>query len=672
MAKELFNNPVNARRTELSAEERAYLSQERSEWLSAEYGNRFLNDLGIDLGRNWEVPKTGAVPRMFIMKQTDDGHDKLMSFDDAGIKPGSREFWEQAVMGNVFVYPAGRREPSQLQMKIELNVAYVGYSEPISGENLPGLPVKPLSFWQKIANFFTGKYKKQNALWNNREKDKADNLLRLDAHGTLRSGLLEQETIKSDEAKAALAKKLRQKEYDKDYQNAQRDADARSKCAERMTNIFRPDPILDEELLTKGTDTRLYKKEQFDLLTRFPKDGPDGFDLDKIEIGKSGDHMTAEDFTAVTMFALWDDRICDKAVGIEFQDTHALSSITGHGFSEQQYKDISRRHVRSFYTGDLFITKARENEGNWFEPITNEGRKAAAEAFKDYQKGDKSKMAAIISDGINKCAKESAALEGKISQQDIAWIHNSEKLLGLMEKDPELKALAMQKGMTGENLKVVSGMAKIGQLIAEGSKATAWLAKNRAEGTALSGEEKNDIAKAVVKAKLAQVQLGAENLASGPDLMMTKAELMTHIKNPKEGETLQDDPGVGPDQKPMIWMDTASMFIGGLDPTSRPIPKYPASLSTERSVQQDLDKMAEYICSKHNVKEQSADWLFEELTSANPKTINVTKDAMEAYNAVEKEKAAAAAEKQAENAPKELGQEQPAGAEKEGPAGPVA
>ncbi|MCR5790861.1 MAG: hypothetical protein K6G83_13315, partial [Lachnospiraceae bacterium] len=609
MAKELFKKPVNARKTELNAEEKAYLSDARLLWLYTESRKQFISDLGIDLGEGFNIPKTSTVPRMLVMKRTADNHDKLMSFEEAGIRPGSRDFWEQAAMGNVFVYPAGQKGPSQLQMNIELGSAHIGYSEPITERNYPDPPLKPLSFWEKIKSFFIGKYKKQNAAWNNRSKDKADNLLKMNGQGEIRRPFFEREETEGEAVRERYAKAQRQAEYEKDYRNAEKDANARDMCAERMTNIFRPDPIMDKELLTVGNDTRLYKKEQFDSLTRFPKDGPDGFDLDKIEIGKSGEKMTAEDFTAVTMFALWGDDICDKAAGIEFEDTNAMRSLTGHGFKEEQVTEIFRRHVRSFYTGDLFITKARENEGNWFEPITNEGRKAAAEAFKDYQKGDKNKMAAIISDGINKCAKEAASLEGKISQQDIAWVHNSEKLIGLMEKDPELKALAMQKGMTEENLKVVSGINKIGRMIEEGHKAKMQLAKARAEGLDMSGEEKKDIAKAVVKAKLAQVQLGAENLASGPDMTDARNDVMTHIKNPQGGQTLKDDPGLASDGKPYVWADTVTTFLGGLDPVSRPVPKYPASMTNERSLQM-LDKQAEYICSKHNVGEQSMDWLF--------------------------------------------------------------
>ena len=63
--------------------------------------------LGIVEGKDGSIPETEGVPRIFVMGKGKDGHDTMMSLKEAGIDFGSKEFWRQSQMGNVFAYPAG-------------------------------------------------------------------------------------------------------------------------------------------------------------------------------------------------------------------------------------------------------------------------------------------------------------------------------------------------------------------------------------------------------------------------------------------------------------------------------------------------------------------------------------------------------------------------------------
>ncbi len=520
-----FENEVQPRRRELTAKETGIITDDMAARLRINSKNLFLETAGIDLGDDWEVPRTSIIPRMFIMKQDKDGHDRIMTFESAGIKPGSKEFWTEAAKGNVFVFPAGQREPSQLQYEPSNLETKISFSKPVPPKKMPDPPVRPLTFWQKVQNLFTGKFRRENTAWNSRAQDKDYTAQQLKNHIEIREDFLDPEKRETEKKIADHKEKQIQARLDSDYDLALRDANAVDKCAKRMVNIFRPEPVVDNELLPKKAGAAsFYSMDQFNALTRFPKDGPDGFDLDSIEIGTSGHKATVEDFTAVTMFALWDDELAMKASKMKLQDPYAKQSLMDNGFTEAEIDTTLASHTRNFYTCDLFIAKPRENLGDWHKPVTNVGRKAAVDAFKDYQKGDKGKLAAIIADGINKSAKNTAGLEGKVSAQDKAWIHNSGKLAELLEKDPELRVMAEKKGMKPENLRTVTGMAKVGKMIVEADKANAEIAKARAQHRDLTADEKMKYAKTVVKAKLAQARIASENSAPNPGLDEKKDE----------------------------------------------------------------------------------------------------------------------------------------------------
>ena len=74
-------------------------------------------ELGILYNGEGELPETAGIPRVFILKADAQGNEKPVSVREAGIRPGSLEFWKQAELGNVFMYPAGKKDPVQLQME---------------------------------------------------------------------------------------------------------------------------------------------------------------------------------------------------------------------------------------------------------------------------------------------------------------------------------------------------------------------------------------------------------------------------------------------------------------------------------------------------------------------------------------------------------------------------
>lgn len=108
----------------------------------------WLRDFGLDLsGAN-------PAPQVFMLK---DG--KVTSLSESNVKPGSREFWESAMKGQLFGYKAGEKEPVQLQ-------AWMGYaglkcavSEPLEPGKEAKFPNEPVKL-ETPANLIKPEYPK--------------------------------------------------------------------------------------------------------------------------------------------------------------------------------------------------------------------------------------------------------------------------------------------------------------------------------------------------------------------------------------------------------------------------------------------------------------------------------------------------------------------------------
>ena len=213
-----YNNKMQPRQSALTNDQRERMPNMEYERFKVLLGKQIAMDLGFDVGENWEIPRTSIVPRMFIMTQDKDGHDIATSFSGAGIKPGSKEFFDQILMGNVFVYKDGQKEP--MQMQIQPGSTSIKYSEPVTEKNIPAPPVKPLSFFQKIQNFFTGKFRKQKTAWESREQDMRDMATRLKGHGDIRASFLKKESEDAEKLRYDLTEGKKKMQLQTDHEKA--------------------------------------------------------------------------------------------------------------------------------------------------------------------------------------------------------------------------------------------------------------------------------------------------------------------------------------------------------------------------------------------------------------------------------------------------------------------
>ena len=286
---------------------------------------------------------------------------------------------------------------------------------------------------------------------------------------------------------------------------------------------------------------------------------------------------------------------------------------------------------RSWWTTDLFIVPPRDNEGSCFKDVTNYGRKDAVEAFQAYEKGDKSKLADIIAQGVNMAAEDIKVEEGNMNPQQHAVIEASAKLVELMEKDPELKELARQKGMKDECLKTAEGMKQLSKLNQDALDAEYEISKAKLEGRELSAEEKAKYAKAMVMSRLAVARLAVDNGKECPEADEKLAYLAMNAKPVNGGDLKkwEKDPASRPaPPKGKIWMDTMQALAGSIMKVYKPIPESLIQISSQKGLK-SLEKVAEEIVRQEGLAGKTTEELANEAEKPTLDMGKATAKAME-------------------------------------------
>ena len=549
----------------------------------------FLENLGFDLGENLDqpIPKSGSVPRMFVIGKNERGGDQIMDLAAAGLQTGTAKFWEQVQLGNVFAYAVGELNPVQLQLDSDGNNK-LQFSAPIAPENLPKPPAAPRkpTPWMRFAGLFGG-YKRERAQWNEYTRNRQQLTQTLNSHRQERGNLLSQETKDAEEAKRKLAEERerreeedRRKAEEETYKTAVKRVKGNENSMKLMTSIFQPQPVLDTSpgiLRTEQDHYGLYRKEQFNDLVQYPKEGPNGIDLDKIQVGKSGETVKPEEFAAVTMYALWQPEALKAGLKAQSNDPHMVKSLTGLKdkkgdplFKEEDVLTLATGFTRGWWTTDLFMNPPRDNEGAYFKDVTNVGRRIAVEAFQDYAKGDNTKLAKLVADGINMAADDLRNVEGAcIFEQQRAVMHTSGKLLDLLAKDPALAAKAKDLGMKPEKVQIVKGLRVLENLEQESRKAEVAILEAHRQNRPLTEDEKRKYIKAMLKPRIAVHQLGIENMKClNGDLIQEKndglyAKVIFLQKD--QMDQFQENPASRPAPKEgEIWADTAQNVSNSL------------------------------------------------------------------------------------------------------------
>lgn len=102
----------------------------------------FMREFGVDFPKSGAVEAREGAPRLFTMK-----NGEVTPLADSGVQVGSKEFWELAMMGQVFGYKLGAKNPCQIQAWMGKSGPKMDTSEALNPEKEPTEEPEP----QKIA-----------------------------------------------------------------------------------------------------------------------------------------------------------------------------------------------------------------------------------------------------------------------------------------------------------------------------------------------------------------------------------------------------------------------------------------------------------------------------------------------------------------------------------------
>lgn len=570
--------------------------------------------LGIQIGEDGTIPRRNHIqPRIFIMRPDENGIDKLTFLSTANISYGTKEFWDQVAMGNIFALPAGEKDPVQLQVDDDAN--HLQFSKPITTENIPSANPKKPSWWQRFRHFISGgrAYAKEwNAYYKQDEgkRHMASQLSNMKKDAT--DKVLEEEVQVAD-AKNEEIRIREEKEREQGIINgAKRNANEVETGLANTISVWKPDSELLDHMDKEKHGYGFFSKEQFKALNKY---GKDQIDLSTIKVGNSGQTVTDEEFACVGMVAGWNPEYAIKEANRGAAlDIHAEKSIKGAGFSEKETKGILGSMTRSMYTTDLFNNIPRDNSGGYYNAI-NSGKKDALEAFNDYKDGKTEKLGTLLANGINETSRDLLTLESPdISFNSTGTMVMAEKLVGLLQKDPALYQAALDKGMNPESFKMAQGLVELNKLVMEKRKAQLALAEDAygENRDKLTAEEKAELTKKIVKADLALTRMATDNCNDNDIVMNKTLEVTDKMQNVNKFdlEKWAKHPETRPEPKPgKIYSDTASAVINYFRCQNRDFPESVINLTTEGG-KKELDNVAEQMVKQENLAEKTSKELY--------------------------------------------------------------
>ncbi len=172
------------------------LNNDHAEFMLRNMDKTLFDDLGIDTSEHHAEKDSKGNLRLYQM----DADGRISDPFAGGDQPNSNSFLEKITRGNIFAYPAGQKEPVQLQIDYDKKPPVLTYSKPMT-ENLFPKP-RPLSFWTRVRAFFGGAKEEVREYNESMKRYEASNSVR-EATGAGRTEeLLEQENKDLEEKTA--------------------------------------------------------------------------------------------------------------------------------------------------------------------------------------------------------------------------------------------------------------------------------------------------------------------------------------------------------------------------------------------------------------------------------------------------------------------------------------
>ena len=578
----------------------------------------FLQERGIVPDEQGKIASTGGVPRIFVMGKTADGNEKPMSLEEAGLKtpPKGKEFWEQVYSGNVFVYPAGQKDPVQLQVDISNYVPELSYSKPVEPEQMPA---RVMNEPGRIARFFNwisgGRLFKSVTEYDNIQNNAEQRKEALKTMAEKREDHRALEAAAAEATRLEIAAKEHKKMLQDNLKKAEFNLESGKMGYENLSSIFKPVPQKLDRLFYAPPGKGFYTQKEFDSLKVYSKDE---IDLSKIILAPSGSvgpklgrSVSEKDFCAVAMFASkqYENAKDGRILGDMLQapwDPYAIDELQQiAGFTKKEAEQLDVTQFNSMYTTDLFIVPgSREYSGKYLKVPVNNGRKAAVDAWNEYKNGNKEPLAKIIAFGIKEAERDTVTIVNAPGNEKKGMMQMGAHLLSIMEKDQDLKNLALNNGMTEDQLKTMESVREYLKLDEARNKAEVKLSRAAVGGPEheLSTEEKTACMKDIVKASLVEQIWVSENLSADTEKMQ---ELDQKMLDPDNLEMMPDNHiawNKDPYKRPAppqgkFWSDTGFGMVRYAKDLIQPTAPVLGKLSDP-----ELDKIVEKIVAEDKVE----------------------------------------------------------------------
>lgn len=503
-----------------------------------EFGNisDSFETIGIILDKDGTTPKSANAPRIFALK---DG--KAVTLEEGKMQIGSPAFIEAVLKGEIFAYPSGEKRPVQAQGRLSGATFSLDFSAPIGKmqemefDPPPEPALVPPKWYHMLFNFIPSNQRKIDE-YNRAVRAHAEWEKQIEALGKeleeRQKGVPEQYKAAQPAAQAIDERfgALRDEEsmaadremseiIDRAYWKKEADilkaaAQKEDYGIEIMQNVYGSRPELRKEWLKSGKageneSSGLYTEKSFNLLTSAP--------IDPAEVAIGGKGLTEREFATLAMFAATD---VDIGVAVQKASVGDPSGAIEYfqkvvGYNEKQAKQIIADSISNTYTQDVLHVDSRMFK--YFDTAMNGGRARATEALEAYQKGEKGPLAEIMGLAV-KTAGSRAGVTGDDGVHPLGKVAG--EMLSLMERDPQLKAMAKAsfereekefcKGTPfkprsfEEMTSSIQKMQKFSEVREKGLKALADLAQARAEGKELTAEQKKGYLRDILTARLAE------------------------------------------------------------------------------------------------------------------------------------------------------------------------
>ncbi len=630
-------------------------------------GSLFLRQLGLDMTEpGAPVPETNGVPRIFMLK---DG--RIHRLQEENITVGSRKFWETAMLGQIFAYPAGEKHPVQLQAwKVGSSSAIqTALSKPLEPGKIPDtdtglppqVPAKP-RWYHRLFKFgrnrrLCDRYDRYLVEKDNWRKNKDDAAKKSkSAAETIQTSFGSGRTFAALSAEKAEKGAFIEKHREAFALSAAKSklADKRSvkdgtqKAVESIQSMYKATPELrkawtipDPAHPDPEHKGKAYTEAQFRTL------GP--IRLDGLKVGN--EPVTESEFASLAMFAALDPKIGFEAQRVTSPPEPLVQTYMADGFTEEEAKEIVTGNSSELYTLSMMSVPPRADSGNYFKSAVQPGRESAQKALQAYQEGKKEAMAEILAGMVGvtgrECMKETA-----LGDQYFARNRMAMDMVKLMERDPVLTAMVKEKYEAKEKafhqrhpefvrhasfedqIRIFRQVEKLDELRKNSEASQISLLQARVGETELTEAEKKKCAKDILKYNLLSHQFKVQSkMCFSPGKTTENNRIYNELEEHARSLTAGKVTGVMSTGGSSVPGDAVAVMITGLGPRCVHKPEVVNKLTSEKAMaeldlgldrlmkEEGLDKAGPRELSEKLVEENklySGDKLVEKFHKTNP------------------------------------------------------